>query len=82
MKRIFTIILTLLCVLLVSGGIFWSLHPTHYAYNDRFILGNVKGQLLMTEVTSLFLPGSANAEKAPSFGCPGKPRRGGTSWGD
>lgn len=46
MKRIFTIILTLLCVLLVSGGIFWSHHPTHYAYNDRFILGNVKDEIV------------------------------------
>lgn len=45
MKRIIGGILALLCVLLVCGGIFWYLHPTHFAYNDRFILGNVKEKI-------------------------------------
>ncbi len=42
MKRIIAVALSLFCLLLVCGGIFRYLHPTHFAYNDRFILGNVK----------------------------------------
>jgi len=45
-KRIISVILALLCVLLVCGGIFWYLHPTHFAYNDRFILGNVTEEIV------------------------------------
>ena len=46
MKRIVGAVLSLLCVLLVCGGIFRHLHPTHYAYNDRFILGNTKEAII------------------------------------
>lgn len=46
MKRVIVVLLTLLCILLACGGIFQHLHPTHYAYNDRFILGNVKDEIV------------------------------------
>ena len=46
MKRIIAVTLTLLCLLLVCGGVVRLLRPTHYAYNDRFILGNVKEDIV------------------------------------
>ena len=46
MKRTVTVILTLLCFLLICSGTFRYFHPTHYAYNDRFILGNTKEAII------------------------------------
>lgn len=45
-KRILGVTLALLCVLLICGGVFRYLRPTHYAYNDRFILGNTKEAII------------------------------------
>ena len=46
MKRTYSVILILICVLLLCGGLFRYLHPTHYAYNDRFVLGNTKEAII------------------------------------
>ena len=46
MKRMIAAVLSLLCILLICVGIFRYLHPTHFAYNDRFILGNVKDEIV------------------------------------
>ena len=29
-------------VLVLLGGVYWYHHPTHYKYNDRFIVGNTE----------------------------------------
>lgn len=47
MKR--KIIISCVCVLAVfalSIGAFWYFHPTHYKFNDRFIIGNTKESIL------------------------------------
>ena len=29
----------------IGIGAFWYCHPTHFAYNDRFVLGSTKAQI-------------------------------------
>ena len=38
-KKILIPALIAILLLSISIGIFWYSHPTHYRYNDRFILG-------------------------------------------
>lgn len=36
------------CVVLIiafCGGVFWYYHPTHYKFNDRFIIGSTKQEI-------------------------------------
>ena len=40
MKKYKRIIITLIVSMLLIGGVFWYYHPTHYKYNDRFIIGS------------------------------------------
>jgi len=40
MKKHKKLIITLAITLLLIGGVFWYYHPTHYKYNDRFIIGS------------------------------------------
>ena len=41
-KKILIISVCLLLILSLSVGVYWHYHPTHFLYNDRFILGNTK----------------------------------------
>ena len=34
------LMIALVVTILLGGLAFWACHPTHYRYNDRFILGN------------------------------------------
>ena len=45
-KKIFIASICVLVVLVVSIGMFWYYHPTHYRYNDRFILGNTEENIV------------------------------------
>ena len=45
-KKIFITSICVLVVLVVSIGMFWYYHPTHYRYNDRFILGNTEENIV------------------------------------
>lgn len=43
------LIISLLCVLLVltiSVGVFCYFHPTHYQFNDRFVIGSTYEQIV------------------------------------
>ncbi len=33
-------------VLVLSIGLFWYFHPTHYKFNDRFIIGNTEEKIV------------------------------------
>lgn len=33
-------------VLVLSIGAYWYFHPTHYKFNDRFIIGNTKKNII------------------------------------
>ena len=46
MKR--KILIGTACVVFIiafCGGIFWYHHPTHYKFNDRFIIGSTKQEI-------------------------------------
>ena len=32
-------------LLVIGVSTFWYFHPTHFAYNDRFVLGSTKAQI-------------------------------------
>ncbi len=60
MKKSIAITAVLLVLTVASIGIFWWYHPTHAAFNDRFVLGNTMdniigryGQPYSTTATSL-----------------------------
>jgi len=40
MKETKRLIIVLILSALIMGGLFWVDHPTHYKYNDRFIIGS------------------------------------------
>lgn len=43
------IIISSICavvILALSIGVYWYYHPTHYIFNDRFIVGNTKEQIV------------------------------------
>jgi len=43
------ILISFICAvagLVILIGIFWHYHPTHYKYNDRFILGNTEESII------------------------------------
>ena len=44
-KRVLLIIIGTILLVAVASGIFWYYHPTHFAYNDRFVLGSTKEQI-------------------------------------
>lgn len=44
-KSILISSLCVLAVLVLSIGSFWYYHPTHYKFNDRFILGNTADEI-------------------------------------
>ncbi len=46
MKKLFVVILSIILVFAVCGGAFWYYHPTHYKFNDRFIIGNTKEKII------------------------------------
>lgn len=45
-KKILFISICSIAVLAVSMGIFWYYHPTHYKYNDRFIIGTTDEKII------------------------------------
>ncbi len=45
-KRIFISSACAVVVLAVLIGIFWYYHPTHYKFNDRFVLGNTEEKIV------------------------------------
>ncbi len=45
-KKILIISVCLLLILSLSVGVYWHYHPTHFLYNDRFILGNTKENIV------------------------------------
>ncbi len=44
-KRIFIILAIIVLIVAVFIGVFKYYHPTHFAYNDRFIIGNTKEKI-------------------------------------
>ena len=47
MKR--KILISSICIIIVfalSIGVFWYYHPTHYKFNDRFIIGNTEEKIV------------------------------------
>ncbi len=42
-KRILLFLIVIVAVLI---GIFWYVHPTHYSFNDRFIIGNTQDRII------------------------------------
>lgn len=45
-KKILISAICAVIVLALSIGIFWYYHPTHYKFNDRFILGNTEENIV------------------------------------
>ena len=45
-KKIIISCICILIVLILSIGIYWYFHPTHYKFNDRFIIGNTKENII------------------------------------
>ncbi len=39
MKKITAMILSVLLIVVVTVGVFLYSHPTHYSFNDRFVIG-------------------------------------------
>ena len=35
----------LILIIAFFGGMFWYYHPTHYQFNDRFIIGSTKQEI-------------------------------------
>lgn len=36
----------LILIIVFCGGMFWYYHPTHYQFNDRFIIGSTKQEII------------------------------------
>ncbi len=60
MKKSIAVIAVIFVLVVASIGIFWWYHPTHASFNDRFVLGNTRdniidryGQPYSTTATSL-----------------------------
>lgn len=45
-KFMINIIISLVLIAVICIGVFLYFHPTHYAYNDRFILGNTQENIV------------------------------------
>ena len=45
-KKIFIILASCILMVVVSICIFKYYHPTHFAYNDRFIIGNTQEKIV------------------------------------
>ena len=45
-KNILLSVLGTMILLVLSIGIFHYYHPTHYAYNDRFVIGNTREKIV------------------------------------
>ena len=45
-KKIFIILASCILIVVVSICIFKYYHPTHFAYNDRFIIGNTQEKII------------------------------------
>ncbi len=46
MKKSIIILAAVLVLTIASIGIFWWYHPTHAAFNDRFVLGNTMDNII------------------------------------
>ena len=45
-RKIFVILASCIIIIVAFVGIFKYYHPTHYAYNDRFIIGNTQEKIM------------------------------------
>ena len=45
-KKIFIILASCILIVVVSICVFKYYHPTHFAYNDRFIIGNTQEKII------------------------------------
>ena len=45
-KKIRIAVICAVVILALSIGIFWYYHPTHYKYNDRFIIGSTAEEII------------------------------------
>ena len=45
-KKLFIILASCILIVVVSICIFKYYHPTHFAYNDRFIIGNTQEKIV------------------------------------
>ena len=45
-KKIIVACICAVVVLVLSIGIYWHCHPTHYKFNDRFIIGNTEEKII------------------------------------
>ena len=45
-KKLFIILASCILIVVVSICIFKYYHPTHFAYNDRFIIGNTQERII------------------------------------
>lgn len=45
-KKILIASVCAIAVIAVSIGVFWYYHPTHYKFNDRFIIGNTEEEIV------------------------------------
>lgn len=45
-KKILIILASVVLLIVVSLSVFAYYHPTHYAYNDRFIIGNTEEKIV------------------------------------
>lgn len=45
-KKVLIGVICALCVLVITVGIYWYYHPTHYKFNDRFIIGNTEENIV------------------------------------
>ncbi len=45
MKKPTKLLIVVIAVFVVAIGSFWYCHPTHYRYNDRFIIGSTIEQI-------------------------------------
>lgn len=45
-KKIITFCICIFIVLVLLIGVYWCFHPTHYKFNDRFIIGNTKENII------------------------------------
>ncbi len=45
-KKIIIVCISIVLVVVISIGVYWYYHPTHYKYNDRFIIGSNVSQIV------------------------------------
>ncbi len=45
-KKVLYFTTVILAVLMIFIGRFWYLHPTHYRYNDKFIIGSSVNEVI------------------------------------